>query len=230
MDSAEAKEGPTGSTLNILGMDGAEPQSGGFGKAQTETLNSMLKRASESDKHSGENNVLYEQLQDIQKSTRLEGSDRYKTSVPTQALDLAIGMPGVIASTGLAFASSALGLSLLSTSHGRDAIDSAQTAAEAAKIKEQFQGTLGASAIKEIEGKCVPSTRDKVLSYGYNIAEQGAIGLISGAQTAPVTGGWSLPVLTLAGVGNGALHARTDLSMQQSNCEVKEMREKLLKW
>jgi hypothetical protein len=62
------------------------------------------------------------------------------------------------------------------------------------------------------------------------MAEQGAVGVISGGVASPFTAGLSLPVMTMAGLGNGALHARTSLALQQSKCEVKEMREKLLKW
>lgn len=76
----------------------------------------------------------------------------------------------------------------------------------------------------------VRQVKDKAQAYINGMAEQGAVGFIAGKTIAPMTAGWSLPVMTLAGIGNGALHARTNLALQQSQCEVKAMREKLLKW
>lgn len=241
MGSAEVQAKPEPvSTLRILGMDGSDPFAN---KAQKETLDSMLKRdpaiAKQLSDHLGNLPALTakapeggfrSELDSISKDSKLSFTEQLKATAGVLALDLAVGAPSALSPSALVYRSSVVGVTALNMMHSREAVSGIEAERESSKIKERFKSELGPQTIKAIEAHCMPSKTDKTRSYLYNMAEQGIVGVISGSVAAPFTGGISLPVMTLAGMGNGALHARTSLALQQSRCEVKEMREKLLKW
>jgi hypothetical protein len=241
MGSAEVRAEPEPlTTMRVLGMDGADQFDN---KSQRETLDLMLKRdpvtAKQLNDHIGtlpaltlnEPVVSFRgELDSISKGSKLSFTEQIKETAGAWALDLAVGAPLALSPSAMVYRGSLVGITGLNMMNSRVLVDSIQTERESSKIKERFQSELGPQTVKSIESQCVPSKVDKTRTYLYNMAEHGAVGVISGGVASPFTAGLSLPVMTMAGLGNGALHARTSLALQQSKCEVKEMREKLLKW
>jgi|GEM_PF-6930196 len=245
MDRAEAQARPEPvSTIRILGMDSEGSSNAGNNQAQRETLDSMLKRdpliARRLSDLAGSpvptapavaDGVNFrKELDGISNGSKLEGYEKFKVIAGVSALDLAVGFPAAFSNSNWVFRGTYLGVGTLNYFHSRNAVDKIETERESAKIKDRFKTELGPGGINKIEEQCTPSKKDKAQAYINGMAEQGAVGFIAGKTIAPMTAGWSLPVMTLAGIGNGALHARTNLALQQSQCEVKAMREKLLKW